>query len=76
MSLTDRKYTFCKRAVTEASDERQEFWEEFSLSTDAGSGSRAHDLHGKPVMMVLTSSMKTGLRVSRVCVDGLLLFCR
>ena len=27
MSLTDRKYTFCKRAVTEGSDERQEFWE-------------------------------------------------
>ena len=42
----------------------------YSLSTDVGSGSRVHDLHGKQVMMVLTSSMETGLRVSRVCVDG------
>ena len=42
----------------------------YSLSTEVGSGSRAQDLHGEPVMMVLTSSMETGLRVSRVCVDG------
>ena len=42
----------------------------YSLSIDVGSESRAHDLHGEPVMMVLTSSMETGFWVFRVCLDG------
>ena len=69
MTLALWLITLAERLVAHFSEKQQEFWPEL-FSMFVGRGSRSHDFNDAHVIMFLTSSIVTGVSVSKFSIVG------